>query len=46
MCIEITHEDGRERIRALNESFHDEPGAEYLNRRRKIEMGVDAGHPV
>ena len=41
--VEITHENGRDRVGALCETFHDEPGAECLNRRRKIEMGVDTG---
>lgn len=41
--VEITHENGRDRVGALCETFHDEFGAECLNRRRKIEMGVDTG---
>ena len=45
-CVEITHENGRNRVGALHETLHDESGAEYLNRRRKIEMGVDAGYFV
>ncbi len=41
--IEITHENGGDRVGALSETFHDEPGAECLSIRRKIEMGIDAG---
>ena len=45
-CVEIAHENSRKRIGALKKPFHDESGTEYLNRRRKIKMGVDTGHPV
>jgi len=45
-CVKITHENGRNRVWPLYETLHDESGAEYLNRRRKIEMGVDAGYFV
>ena len=45
-CVEVTHENGRNRVWPLYETLHDESGAEYLNRRRKIEMGVDAGYFV
>jgi len=41
--VEITYENGRNRVGALVETFHDEFGAECLNRRIKIEMGVDTG---
>ena len=41
--IEITHENGRDGVGAPYETLHDESGAEDLNRRRKIEMGVDTG---
>ena len=41
--VEITHENGRDRVGTLVETFHDESGTECLNRRRKIEMGVDTG---
>ena len=42
--IEIAHENGRPMIGALTQTFHDESGAECLNRSRKIKMGVDTGH--
>jgi len=45
-CVEITHENGRDRVGPLRETLHDESGAECLNRSRKIEMGVDAGYFV
>ena len=41
--IEIAHEDGRDRVGTLLETLHDESGAECLNRRGKIEVGVDTG---
>lgn len=41
--VEITHENGRDGIGAPYEALHDESGAEDLNRRRKIEMGVNTG---
>lgn len=44
--VEIAHENGGKGIGTLQEPFHDEFGAECLNRRRKIKMGVDTGHPV
>ena len=43
-CVEITHENGRNRVWPLYETLQDKSGAEYLSRRRKIEVGVDAGY--
>jgi len=43
-CIEIAHENGRHRIRALNQTFQDASGAERLDGGRKIKMGVDTGY--
>jgi len=44
--VEIAHKNCRDRFGALHETLHDESGAEDLNRRRKIEMGVDTGQPA
>ena len=48
--VEVTHENGRDGVGSLRETFQDEFGAECLNGGRKIKMGIDTGqfvrHPL